>query len=178
MIQIKKITNEGFKITWTLIFLGFKGSFTFYDTFDVEDILEYSRETLKENDYDKIVLELASEYKENTEEIHFLLSKLSESENSNENIELRKLRFIKIIDNIKIKNVNSLQSIIELINIFSEVEIQEKLFHKIEEPAFILNYKNNIVKAKEYYNKKNYDFLFQSFKIWLEKEKEYILNHQ
>jgi len=81
MIKLDDFINMGFRITWTLIEIGFKGSKQFFGQISSDEVINFAINKLEENnEQSEEVILLASENKANHHKIDNLLKKLSRNE--------------------------------------------------------------------------------------------------
>jgi hypothetical protein len=97
MIRINEFKDYHFKITWRLLYLGFRGSYLYADQLLAKDIINYAIERLEDEKCNNLICDLASEYESNIDDIHMLLKKIVDKEPSNEIIELKKLRVVLLL---------------------------------------------------------------------------------
>ena len=167
MIKIREFKDYNLKITWKLLYLGYKGNDVFKDELDVSDILSYAIEKLEDEDCDELVYDLASEYESNTDKIDNILRKLSEKEDANEKLELRKWRVLIVAKELVTKNDNFVNGLLSLGNLWIKLGFPEDSPH-------VFQGKDNNISPEEYYTEENYQNIYEEHLHWLNKEIEFI----
>lgn len=170
MIKIKEFKDYNLKVTWKLLYLGFRGDTLFKDQFSANDILDYAIEQLESENCDKLVYELANEQESDSEEISKLLEKLSINENLNE-LELRKLRAVIMLKHLAVKNKNFINGLMELGDLYIQLNFPKDSPH-------IIQGRNNNITPDQYYTKENYDNLYKKHLLWLKNEIKFIQQNQ
>lgn len=167
MIKIKDFTEKGFKISWTLLNIGFDGSAIFRNQLNGEDIIDYAVSKVAYGDESLDVILLASSHASNKEEISELLKKLSKNERIGTKIEFKKWRVIYVSKHLPDIQDEYIQGLIELGDIWAMLDFPEDSPH-------IFQGRNNNITPKEYYNKENYERLLKAHKVWIDNEIAYI----
>ena len=163
MIKIKDFIEKGFKISWTLLHMGFSGCEVFDKQLDGQDIIEYAITKMEEGDESVDVVLLASSHITDTEEINELLVKLSKSEKVDCDIEYRKWRVIYVLKHLPNIDDDYIQGLIELGDIWAT-------FHFPDESPHVFQGRNNAITPNEYYTQENYLKLLERHREWLYKE--------
>ena len=164
-IKIKDIKNLNFNITWRLLIKGLLER-----RITVDDITEYAVEQLEKGN-DKIeICELAWN-NGNMDETLKCLYELADEEESEGELEERKLRAVILNNRLKKKKSNYVDGLLELTDLWIELGCP------VDSPHIIQG-QDNEISPSEYYTESNYNYLFEKNKKWLKKEIDYILNIQ
>ncbi|HBC31433.1 MAG TPA: DUF2247 domain-containing protein [Clostridiales bacterium] len=163
MIRINDFIEKGFKVSWTLLNIGFNGSQKFKKQLDGQDIIKYAITKMEAGDESADVVLLASSHCANTEEINELLSKLSKSEKVECDKEYRKWRVIYILKHLPNTEDDCIQGLIELGDIWASLDFPDDSPH-------IFQGRNNSITPNEYYTQENYISLLERHRMWLDKE--------
>lgn len=164
-IKIKDIKNLNFNITWRLLIKGLLER-----RITVDDIIEYAVEQLEKGN-DKIeICELAWN-NGNMDETLKCLYELADEEESEGELEERKLRAVILNNQLKKKKSNYVDGLLELTDLWIELGCPADSPH-------IIQGQDNEISPSEYYTESNYNYLFEKNKKWLKKEIDYILNIQ
>lgn len=164
-IKIKDIKNLNFNITWRLLIKGLLER-----RITVDDITEYAVEQLEKGN-DKIeICELAWN-NGNMDETLKCLYELADEEESEGELEERKLRAVILNNRLKKKKSNYVDGLLELTDLWIELGCPADSPH-------IIQGQDNEISPSEYYTESNYNYLFEKNKKWLKKEIDYILNIQ
>ena len=164
-IKIKDIKNLNFNITWRLLIKGLLER-----RITVDDIIEYAVEQLEKGN-DKIeICELAWN-NGNMDETLKCLYELADEEESEGELEERKLRAVILNNRLKKKKSNYVDGLLELTDLWIELGCPADSPH-------IIQGQDNEISPSEYYTESNYNYLFEKNKKWLKKEIDYILNIQ
>ena len=165
MIKLEDFKKNGFKITWKLLYVSFNNS---NYSLSSREIIDYATSLL--NDYiDKNISCLAACQIDEIDYINQYLEILSENEDSDYNIEEKKVRLIYILKNMPNYNTDYITGLIELGNIWASLDFPEDSPH-------IFQGRNNTICPNDYYTRDNYDYLYQRHLEWIEREKEKINN--
>lgn len=171
MIKIKEFNDYDFKITWKLLYLGYRGNDVFANQLSVSDILNYAIEQLENEACDELVCELASEYERNTENIANLLKELAEKEDSNENLESRKWRALIVAKELATKNDNFINGLLSLGDLWIQLGFPKDSPH-------VFQGKDNNIAPEEYYTEENYCKIYEEHIAWLNNEIQFIKYNQ
>ena len=169
MIKIKDFIEIGFKISWTLLYIGFNGSEMFKKQLEGQDIINYTVTKMEEGDDSLDVVLLASTNVTNDNEINELLFKLSNSETIDYDIEYRKWRVIYVTKHLPNDQVDYIQGLIELGDIWAMLDFPDDSPH-------IFQGRNNSMTPNEYYTQENYFLLLKNHREWIEKEVSQLKN--
>lgn len=165
MIKLEDFEKNGFKITWKSLYICFNDSN--YSLSPVE-IINYATLLLKDQ-VDKTIACLAACQIDETDYIKQYLEMLSQTENSNYDIEEKKVRLVYVIKNMPNQNIDYITGLIELGNIWSSLDFPKDSPH-------IFQGRNNTISPNDYYTRDNYNYLYQKHLEWIEKEKKQINN--
>lgn len=171
MIKIREIEKLNLRVSWTLLYLGFCENSTYGKQLLAEDIIEYAIGQLDEEHCADIVYELAGTYVSEKESICNILEELMESEDKNKEIEERKIRAVIVSNVVKYKNNNYLDGLMDLSDLWIGLGYPKDSPH-------IFQSRNNNISVEDYYNKDNYDMLFERNICWLNDEILYLQQHQ
>ena len=169
MTNLKEFRELGLKITWLLLFIGYKGNPVFSNELTTNQIIEYAIDTYSFNTTNNLLLELIIE--KDTEKISRLLEKLSDIEDTCFDIEYRKWRALFVSKKIAKKNSSYIDGLFELGDIWI------KLGYPDDSPFVFQGRKNNIL-PEEYYTQQNYEILYSKHHAWLTDELKFIKNSQ
>lgn len=166
MNKIKELEKMKFKITWTLIQIGYLGN-EIVQQIDEKDISEYCY-SLLENEKENLdeVAQLIGE-KDDRYEFEKILDKLVKKENSNKELQFRKWRVYlvkQMICNLDEDYIENLLNITEFWLDLGQPEDAPHIFQSV----------NNKITPKEYYTKNAYERIIKRHKEWIEKEIERI----
>lgn len=170
MIKLKDFEEIGLKITWKLLFLGYRGHPIFSNKLEINEIFNYALDVYSVNSDNDLILNLITET-DNENKISLILKELSEKENTSYEIEVRKLRLIYVKNRIKIKNDNYIDGLCELSDMWIELNYPE-------DSPFVFQGRNNDITPKDYYTYENYNKIFMDHQIWFDKELKFIKNNQ
>ena len=163
MIKIKDFIQKGFKISWTLLNIGFYGGTIFKNQLNTQDIIDYAISKMESGDESLDVVLLASSHTAKIEEVSELLKALSKNEKVNIDVELRKWRAIYVLKNLPNKQDGYIQGLIDLGNIWV-------MFDFPDDSPHIFQGRNNSITPEKYYTQENYERLLEFHRGWLEKE--------
>lgn len=163
MIKIRDFTEKGFRISWTLLNMGWDGSAKFKKQLAGQDIIDFAISKMEDGDESTDVVLLASSHAANTEEISELLKGLSDGEEVNADIEFRKWRAIYVSKNLPDIQAEYIQGLIELGDIWALLDFPDDSPH-------VFQGRNNSITPNEYYTKENYIKLLEKHQEWLQKE--------
>jgi hypothetical protein len=163
MVKIKDFIEKGFKITWTLIDLGFEGSAKFEKQLDGQDIIDYAVGRVEKGDDTFEAVLLAGLPSPKDEEINSLLKHLSKNEKVDCDVEFRKWRVIYVLKHLPNTKDEYIQGLIELGDIWAKFDFPDDSPH-------VFQGRNNLITPEKYYTKENYEKLLENHKKWLDKE--------
>lgn len=163
MIKIRDFIEKGFRISWTLLNMGWDGSSKFKKQLAGQDIIDFAMSKMEDGDESIDVVLLASSHATNTEEISELLKRLSDGEEVNADIEFRKWRAIYVSKNLPDIQAEYIQGLIELGDIWAMLDFPDDSPH-------VFQGRNNSITPNEYYTQENYIKLLEKHREWVEKE--------
>jgi len=163
MMKITDFIENDIKVSWKLLYLGFGGDAKFSGQLTGRDIVSYAISKSEENDCPLDVILLASANERNTEEIRGLLKKLSSDENTDIDIEFRKLRVLYVIQHLPNIDEEYIQGLIKLGDIWAHFDFSSDSPHAFQGL-------NNTITPEKYYTKENYEKLLQSHRNWIKQE--------
>lgn len=169
MTNLKEFRELGLKITWLLLFIGYKGNPVFSNELTTNQIIEYALDAYSIDSTNNLLLDLILET--NTEKISGLLKKLSDIEDVCFDIEFRKWRVLFVSKKIAKKNSNFIDGLCELGDIWIKLGYPE-------DSPFIFQGRKNNISPNKYYTKQNYDDLYFKHHAWLMDELRFIKNRQ
>ena len=169
MIKIENIIKIGFQITWTLLEIGYKSDTVFADQLTAADIINYATNKLSEID-DPDIVELACEYDTNSDDIRKYLLKLASSENSKYDNELKKWMVIYVHTHLPQENVNHIQGLIELGDIWANLNYPQNSPH-------VFQGRYNDITPEGYYTPQNYKALLKRHYDWINDEIKQIIDN-
>ena len=103
MIEIKNFNQLGLFVTWRLLYIALCEK-----QLQEEDVIKYAIKQLEEGDDRSEVCELAGAYADEHEHIQNLLWELISQENTQNDLERRKLKAVIVDKALRIKNDNYL----------------------------------------------------------------------
>lgn len=189
IIKIDEIKKLGLKITWKLLYLGFSKNNVFKQFSldldnDLDEIVKYAIEKLELGEENDLLYEITSLYKYETSLAFDILYKLAEEENSDYEIEIRKIRLAIIYKNTKIKNDNFIDGLMDLQDLLLELEYGledrldlQHLLPELEDIPIIIQCRSNIYPT-EYYKQETYDTMYKNIMIWQENELSFLKSIQ
>lgn len=166
MIEIKNFNQLGLFVTWRLLYIALCEK-----QLQEEDVIKYAIKQLEEGDDRSEVCELAGAYADEHEHIQNLLWELISQENTQNELERRKLRAVIVDKALRIKNDNYINGLIDLATLWCGLRYPSDSPH-------IIQGKNNNITPKEYYAVGNYDILYEKNAKWLKTELEYLRANQ
>lgn len=162
--MIENIKNLDINITWRLLYIAVQEKMI-----SPEDVIEYAADILMQGDDRMAICELAGADKNDLEYIKEKLFELVQDENSDKDFEERKIRAVVISEELKEKNSNYIDGLMEL------TELWVRFGYPADSPHVIQGRDNNI-SLTDYYTQSNYDKLYAKNKEWLEKELYFLKN--
>ncbi len=106
-----------------------------------------------------------------TNDILDIMYDLANEENSQDELENRKLRAVLLSRHLKQKNNNCIDGLMELTDLWIELGCPNDSPH-------IIQGKDNQINPIEYYTDDNYNYLFKRNEEWLKREIDFILTYQ
>lgn len=165
MIKIGDIKELNFTITWRLLCKGILKK-----QLAVEDVVEYAIEQLEKGNDRMEICELAGSDGD-TNDLLDIMYDLADEENSQDELEDRKLRAVILSKYLKQRNSNCIDGLMELTDLWIELGCPNDSPH-------IIQGKDNQINPIEYYTDDNYNYLFEKNEKWLKNEIDFILTHQ
>lgn len=163
MIKIKDFTEKGFRVSWTLLNMGFNGNQLFSNQLGAKDIIDYAISKMEGGEESYEVILLASLNAANTGEIKKLLNKLSESEVEDYDIEYRKWIVTYVVKHLPSNQDDFIQGLITLGDIWAALDFPDDSPH-------VFQGRSNVITPNEYYTQENYIQLLESHNKWIVKE--------
>jgi len=163
MIKIRDFIEKGFKISWTLLNIGWGGSAKFKRQLAGQDVIDFAMSKMEDGEELTDVVLLASSHATNAEEISKLLKRLSDGEEIDFDNEFRKWRAVYVSKNLPDIQVEYIQGLIELGDIWA-------LFDFPDDSPHVFQRRDNSITPNEYYTRENYIRLLEKHQEWLEKE--------
>ncbi|WP_214824144.1 DUF2247 family protein [Exiguobacterium algae] len=161
MNYLQLFNDNSIPITWTSILIGIEGPGKFNRLLEWEEIIQYAiGEVNKQQECSELVNEIAFSYSSEGDLIYRLVAKLSNSENIDREVELKK--WIVIILSEKLKNTP--QS--PLYGMLYFTEFWEKFDYPEYSPHLVQGMGNEI-KPEEYYSKGYYEKCALEHKQWI-----------
>lgn len=170
MIKLIEFKNIGFKITWKLLKIGFKGEKQFSNMLSSNEIIDYAISQLDSN-HDEDLLDLASSKPNEIEDINMSLDKLAQKEKSDYSVEYRKWQLLYVTKNMPKKDEEFITGLCELGDIWAYLDFPSESPH-------IFQGRDNNITPTEYYTSDNFLTLYNKHIEWLEKERTEIINIQ
>lgn len=167
MIKIKDFYEKEFRITWTLLNIGFDGSTIFKKQLTEQDIIDYAISKIEDGDESLDIVLLASSSASNPEEIKELLKKLSNNEKVDTNIEFRKWRVMYVAKHLPDIQNDYIQGLLDLGDIWA-------MFNFPDDSPHIFQGRNNSITPEEYYTQENYEKLLEIHQRWIKEEISYL----
>lgn len=165
MIKIGDFKELNFTITWRLLCKGI-----FKEQLAVEDVVEYAIEQLEKGNDRMEICELAGGDGDANDLLDIMYD-LADEENSQDELEDRKLRAVLVSKYLKQKNSSCIDGLMGLTDLWIELGCPSDSPH-------IIQGKDNKINPIEYYTDDNYNYLFEKNKMWLKNEIDFILEHQ
>ena len=165
MTKLDNIKEAGFKVTWKVINIGFRGSKVFSYELSPRDIIDYALLQLEMGCEDEELNELACEYDTNIEDIDNLVKKLANKENTDYNTEFRKWIVLYVKKKLPTEKTEYINGLIALGDIWAVLDFPEDSPHTFQGQG-------NDITPEQYYTEDNYKELLNKHKDWLEKEVE------
>jgi hypothetical protein len=159
MISIKDFELSGFRITWRLLDIGFRGSALFSDQLSSRDIIDYATNKLVESD-DTDIIALACEYEPNTDKVAELLGKLANKENSEYDHEFTKWKVVYVLTYLPKDDADYIQGLVDIGDIWVDLGFPQ------DSPHIFQGVENEIT-PEEYYTLANYKLLHQRHLDWI-----------
>lgn len=166
MIKLEDIKELGLSITWRLLYLCVQSKHI-----ETEEVIEYATEKLEEGSEQEEICELAGAYAEEYEEICNVLWKLTEQEETQNDIENRKIRAVIVSKVLKTKNSNCINGLMDITDLWIGLGYPDDSPH-------IIQGKENCISPSEYYTMDNYNFLYAKNVEWLRRELEDLKKQQ
>lgn len=161
---LEKFIENDLSINWTTIFMGWNGVGNLDKQLTSKEIIDYALTQVTEDmDYQSSIFELASKYKDETEQISLLLRELSNEKNNDEEIEIRKWRLLRLIEFLEQLKGNYFENLLNLTEFWLDWDLP------VDGPHIIQGRLNNIT-PYEYYTKENYEFILNRHREWINKE--------
>lgn len=168
MIKLSDFKLMGFRVTWKLIDIGFKGSDMFANQLFPMDILNYAIDRMSDSSEDTDLVDLACEYETNVWEIDRYIKKLSNNEDSQYDIEFRKWRVVYVLKKLPDIDTEFVHGLMDLGDIWMEFDFPEDSPH-------IFQGRDNCITPEQYYTLENYHDLLQKHREWVNNEIKQIL---
>lgn len=165
MIKIGDIKELNFTITCRLLCRGILKK-----QLAVEDVVEYAIEQLEKGNDRMEIYELAGGAGD-TNDLLNIMYDLAGEENSQDELEDRKLHAVILGKYLKQKNRNCIDGLMELTDLWIDLGCPNESPH-------IIQGKDNQINPIEYYTDDNYNYLFEKNEKWLKNEIDFILAHQ
>ena len=169
MVKIKDFIEIGFKISWTLLNMGFNGSEMFKKQLEGQDIINYAVAKMEGGDDSLEVVSLASTNATNDNAIDELLVKMASNENIDNDVEYRKWRVIYVLKHLPNDQVDYIQGLIVLGDIWATLDYPNDSPH-------VFQGRNNLMTPNEYYTQENYFQLLKNHREWIDKEVSQVLS--
>ena len=166
MIKMKDIKELNFKITWKLLYRGILNN-----QLTTEDIVEYAMKQLEKGDDRMEICELSGLRDSEIDDILDILNDLANEENSQSEIEERKLRAAIVRNALNVKHDNCIDGLMELTELWVGLGYPKDYPH-------IFQGKDNNITPLDYYTDENYNYLYEKNRRWLEKEINFLVAHQ
>lgn len=158
MINLEDFKRLSIDITWRMLYRGI-----IKQQIRAEDVIEYAIEKLQNGDDDIEVCELAGTQANERNNICELLWKLAQLENTEDEMEDRKIRAIIVYNALKIKNDNFIDGLMDLTDLWASLGFPSDCPH-------IVQGKDNNISPNEYYTENYYTFMYEKNKEWLKNE--------
>ena len=166
MIKIADIKELSLNITWRMLYRGLLEK-----QISINEIVEYAIEQLEKGDDRIEICELAGSSDDDLEDIMDTLYKLAKEEKSQDDLEDRKLRAVRINNFLKEKETNCIDGLIGLTELWLELGCPTDSPH-------IIQGKGNNISPAEYYTDENYNYLYEKNKCWLRDEICFLIQSQ
>lgn len=161
MINLEDFKKLGLEITWTLIEIGLNGKDQFQPQLNSKDVIEYAvQKLLLNSDESEDVILLAGTNSRDIQEVRELLRKLAKSENINSEGEFKKWEIVYILKLISNLSEDFIQGLLDIGDAWA-------IFDFPDDSPHIFQGKGNTITPKEYYTKKNFEYIIIQHKKWL-----------
>jgi hypothetical protein len=158
---IELFSNNSIRITWTSILIGIEGPGKFNRLLEWEEVIQYAIDEVNKQQGDSdVVKEIAFSYSNEGDLLYKLVLDLSNSENIDREVELKKWIVILLSEHLKNTPENPLYGILHL------TEFWEKFNYPDDSPHIVQGMGNEI-KPEEYYSKENYEKCVLEHKNWI-----------
>lgn len=169
MNKLEELTKMNFKVTWKLIKIGYLGLEFIQPQLDRKDISDYACIYLKNaNDNLEQIVQLIDEKNDEYEFIQ-ILEKLSNSENSDIELQIRKWVIYltkKMLENLDDNYVEGLLNITEFWVSLGQPSISPHILQGVE----------NSITVQDYYTEYMYNIIVNKHIKWVEEEIEKIIH--
>lgn len=164
MINLKDFDQLNIDITWKLLYIGI-----IRKQIAPESVIEYAIKRLEDDEERIEICELAGTYADERDEVCELLWKLAEQDNSEDDMEERKIRAVIVYNVLKTKNSNFIDGLMELTDLWASLGFPNDSPH-------IVQGKGNSITPNEYYTENYYNVLYEKNREWLKSEVEFLKN--
>lgn len=164
MIKIADIKELKLNITWRMLYRGLLEK-----QISINEIVEYAMEQLEKDNRIEIC-ELAGSRDYDLEDIMNNLYELANEEKSQDDLEDRKLRAVRVNNFLKEKS-NCIDGLIGLTELWLEIGYTADSPH-------IIQGKDNNISPVEYYTDVNYNYLYEKNKRGLKDEVNFLIQNQ
>ena len=172
MMQLSFFTDKGFRISWTLVDIGFLGSQEFKNELSIKEVCKYARTLLMEQKHpDDLLIEFEWESYLDEGIVDEYIKRLVKKENISRELEYRKWRVVYVAKMIELLPKDPLYGLLGLGEIWLKMNNPSDMPHIIQGVG-------NTIGPVDYYTKKNYDDLLQKHYEWLGNETQEIINIQ
>lgn len=167
--RIKQLKDFGFRITWTLLKIGYYGDDNIPSLFTKKDISMYAMEELENENKILVAMLLCAE--NDDYEFDEILNQLCRHEHVSTNLEMRKLRVLFVSDTLKNLPEDYATGLMELTEVWVSLGIPDDCPH-------IIQGCHNSLTPEEYYTQAMYDILKKKNLDWLNEEIKDIIDQQ
>lgn len=166
MIKLEDFKKLGLTITWRLLYKAI-----YEKRMSVENAIAFAIEKLERGDERREICELAGSYTDERDDILNLLHELIQQENTEDDLEYRKIRAVIVSNTLRIKDNNYINGLMNLNDLWMKLDYPSDLLHAIQG-------KNNDITPDQYYTAENYNLLYKRNEDWLKGELEYLRGKQ
>lgn len=163
MIKLKNFTDFDFKISWTLIDIGFLGDEIFAHSLSIEDISAYVDSLVERSDNpDDLLIEFMWEPVKNEGVVESYIQKFVEKEIVSRDLELRKWHVVYVATHLKKESFPS-EGLMELGEIWTDLQYPANSPHVF----FIMD---KPMPHDKYFSMDNYNHLYNKHLQWIRDE--------
>lgn len=165
MISLKDFENYNLSVNWKVVYIGWNSNFIFKRQLRAKEIINFAISKLDEENEN--ILKLAACFENEEDTISNYLSLLAEEEISSYSISLKKWEVIFVIKELPPKNIDFIQGLLALGEIWIELNFPNDCPH-------IFQGQENSISPNDYYTYKNFIFLYNKHLEWIKENLDYL----